>query len=95
MLIPELPPHLTRIPRKQALDILQRARLMPDRFTAHRNGTFTARYLRGRELVFLSEEYETQLDSTDKRVSILKRPSPKLDRGRYMTMLFTFATVGF
>lgn len=87
----EPPPHLTRVSRKQALAILHSARLMPDRFTAHRNGLFTARYLRGRELVFLSDEYESQLDSADKRVSIIKRPSPKLDRGRYITLQFTFA----
>ena len=88
----EIPAFFTRVPRKQALNILQQARLYPDRFTAHRNGTFTARYLRGRELMFLSADYETQLDTTDSRVAILKRPSPKLDRGRYMTFQFTFAT---
>jgi hypothetical protein len=80
--------HLTR---KQALDILSRARLSPDRFTAHRDHTFTAHYLRGRELIFMSDEFEGRLDSADKRVAILKRPCPKMDRGRYITLQFAFA----
>lgn len=80
--------HLTR---QQALDILSRARLSPDRFTAHRDRTFTAHYLRGRELIFMSDEFEGQLDSADKRVAILKRPCPKMDRGRYITLQFAFA----
>jgi hypothetical protein len=89
----ETPSILTRVPRKKALEILQHARLYPDRFTAHRNGIFTARYLRDREPIFQSlDEYESQLESADQRVAILKRPSPKLDRGRYMTLQFTFAT---
>lgn len=93
MLKIEIPPVLTRVPRKQALEILQRARLSPDRFTAHRNGTFTARYLRDREAVFPShDDFEWQLEKADQRMAILKRPSPKLDRGRYMTLQFSFAT---
>jgi len=89
----EAPSFLTRVPRKKALEILQHARLYPDRFTAHRNGTFTARYLRDREPKILSlEEYDVLLEDVDQRVAILKRPSPKLDRGRYITLQFTFAT---
>ncbi len=89
----EVPPILTRVPRKTALAILQDARLYPDRFTAHRNGTFTARYLRDKETIFKShDEYENMLESADQRVAILKRPSPQLDRGRYVTLQFTFAT---
>lgn len=89
----EIPTAFTRIPRKQALEFLQTARLMPDRFTAHRNGTFTARYLRARELVFQSDECDVQLEKADNRVAILKRPSPQLDRGRYVTLQFSFAAL--
>lgn len=86
-------PSMTHVPRRQALDVLQRAHLMPDRFTAHRNGTFTARYLRDEALLKTpADHFESQLDSADRRVAILKRPSPKLDRGRWVTLQFTFAT---
>ena len=89
----EIPLLLTRITRKQALEFLQRARLSPDRFTAHRNGTFTARYLREREDSFQPDEFEIQLEKADQRVAILKHPSPKLDRGRYVTLQFSFAAL--
>lgn len=89
----EVPTLLTHVTRTKALDILQSARLYPDRFTAHRNGTFTARYSRDREVIFQAlEDYEAQLEKADQRVAILKRPSPKLDRGRYVTLQFSFAT---
>jgi hypothetical protein len=87
----EIPSLKERVSRSQALATLRQANLLPDRFTAHRNGVFTAKYLRGRELVFLSDEYETKLESADRRVAILKRPSPKIDRGRYITLQFAFA----
>ena len=87
----EIPSTFIRIARKDALTFLQNASLMPDRFTAHRNGTFTARYLRDRELEFQSDECDTLLEKADNRVAILKRPSPKLDKGRYVTLQFSFA----
>ena len=88
------PSFFTHVTRRNALEILGRARLYPDRFTAHRNGTFTARYLRDKEPMFQShEEYEGQLEEADQRVAILKRPSPKLDRGRYVTLQFSFAAI--
>ncbi|MCB9456713.1 MAG: hypothetical protein H6671_12065 [Anaerolineaceae bacterium] len=88
----ELDINITKVKRNQALAILRRANLIPDRFTAHRNRTFTARYLRDRAPVFQSaDEFETLLEKADCRIAILKRPSPKLDRGRYITLQFTFA----
>lgn len=89
----EIPTSFTRIPRRQALEFLQNARLMPDRFTAHRNGTYTARYLRARDLAFQNDECDMLLEKADNRVAILKRPSPQLDRGRYVTLQFSFAAL--
>lgn len=88
----ELDMNITKVKRNQALAILRRANLTPDRFTAHRNRTFTARYLRDRASVFQSvDEFESLLEKADCRIAILKRPSPKLDRGRFITLQFTFA----
>jgi hypothetical protein len=88
----EIPSNLTKVKRDEALKILSQAKLPPDRFTAHRNGTFTARYLREWEKAFASDHYEQQLEKADARVAIYKRPSPKMDRGRYITLQFAFAT---
>ncbi len=88
----ELDMNITKVKRKQALAILRRANLIPDQFTAHRNRTFTARYLRDWTTAFQAvNEFESLLEKADCRIAILKRPSPKLDRGRYITLQFTFA----
>lgn len=88
----ELDMNVTKVKRNQALALLSRADLIPDKFTAHRNRTFTARYLRDRAAAFeSSDEFESRLEKVDSRIAILKRPSPKLDRGRYITLQFTFA----
>jgi hypothetical protein len=87
----ELDMNITKVKRNQALDILKRANLFPDKFTAHRNLTFTARYRRDRAATFQSaDEFEARLEKADYRIAILKRPSPKLDRGGYITLQFTF-----
>ncbi|MCB9452794.1 MAG: hypothetical protein H6672_15250 [Anaerolineaceae bacterium] len=88
----ELDMNITKVKRNQALEILRRAKLMPDKFTAHRNHTFTARYLRDRAEAFESaDEFEARLEKSDCRIAILKRPSPRLDRGKYISLKFTFA----
>ena len=47
-----------RVTRGRALKLLEAANLAPDKFTAHRNGTFTAKYKRDRQPIFASHRYE-------------------------------------
>lgn len=83
-----------RVTRGRALKLLEAADLAPDKFTAHRNGTFTAKYKRDRQPIFASHRYEERMeDAGNHDVAILKRPSPRIDRGPYITLKFAMAAV--
>ena len=77
-----------KVPRGKALAILEQAKMTPDDFTAHRDGTYTARYLRDRNDTLRTLGIEDRMERADRRVAILKRPSDALDRGRYVTLRF-------
>lgn len=77
--------HVTR---GKALQMLERAELKPDKFTAHRDRTFTAKYRRDR-LPMFSQRYEERMESASTSgVAIFKRPSSQIDRGPYVTLQF-------
>ena len=82
-----------KVARGDALAILEQAKMIPDDFTAHRNGSFTARYLRDRTATLRTLGMEERIENIDPRVAIFKRPSDKLDRGRYVTFKFAVASV--
>ncbi len=81
-----------KVARGDALAILEQAKMIPDDFTAHRNGSFTARYLRDRTATLKTLGMEERIENIDPRVAIFKRPSDKLDRGRYVTFKFAVAS---
>jgi len=83
----------TKIKRDDALNILKQAQIAPDKFTAHRDGTFTARYERDRQHDFQNLSYEARLESADHRVAIFKRPSDALDVGKYVTLRFAVVAI--
>lgn len=77
-----------KVGRGTVLAILAQAQVTPDKFTAHRNRTYTARYLRDRNTKLNIGEIE----AIDQRIAILKKPSEKLDTGRYVTFKFAMAS---
>lgn len=80
-----------RAGRAQALKMLEDAQLKPDKLIAHRDRTFTAKYEKGRAPLFGSLAYEARMEqNADQHLAIFKRPSPKLDRGPYITLRFSF-----
>lgn len=81
----------SRVKRDAVLRILEQAEIKPDKFTAHRDKTFTARYTKDRLDTFSSLRYESQMEAVDNRIAILKRPNQKMDRGRYVTLKFAVA----
>ncbi len=91
MMIEIISQRYTRVGRAQALKMLEDAQLKPDKFIAHRDRTFTAKYEKGRAGLFGSLAYEARMEqSADQHLAIFKRPSPKLDRGPYVTLRFSF-----
>jgi hypothetical protein len=83
-----------KIARSRALAILERADLKPDRFTAHRDRSFTAKYLRDKQPLFTSHRYEERIEiAADNSVAIFKRPNKRTDRGRYITLKFAVAAL--
>lgn len=80
-----------KVPRGDALAILSQAKMEPDDFTAHRDGSYTARYLRDRSTTLQTLGIEERIEKVDPRVAIFKRPSEALDRGRYVTLRFAVA----
>ncbi|MFN8375442.1 MAG: hypothetical protein U0694_21520 [Anaerolineae bacterium] len=84
----------TKISRKNALALLEQAELTPDKFIAHKDKTFTAKFRRKRKSMFQSQSYEERIENAgEHRIAILKRPSVRMDRGPYMTMRFAFAAL--
>jgi hypothetical protein len=81
-----------KLPRGAALAILLRAGFAPDQFVAHRDGTYSAFYLRERQDQVVTPDFEARLEIIDRRVAILKRPSPAIDRGQYLTVRFAIAS---
>jgi hypothetical protein len=77
-----------KVGRGDVLALLEKAQATPDTLIAHRNGTYTARYLRSRK--FTSND-EAKIEAADRRVAIFKRPNERLDRGRYVTLTFALA----
>lgn len=83
-----------KVTRNRALQILEGADLKPDKFTAHRDRTFTAKYLRSRQSLFNTQRYEERMEVVgDKSVAIFKRPSTRMDRGPYITLKFAVAAL--
>lgn len=81
--------HYTRVSRTAALQVLQKANLEPLKLTAHRDGTFTARYRRKSALA--PESYEHRIEfASEHPVAIFKRPNKLVDRGPYATLQFAF-----
>lgn len=77
-----------KVGRGIVLAILEQAKVAPDKFIAHRNRTYTAHYLRDRK----PNLDISAIESIDKRIAILKKPSDKLDTGRYVTFQFAMAS---
>lgn len=83
-----------KMSRKNALALLDEAELTPDKFIAHKDKTFTAKFRRKRKRMFQSHSYEDRMEEVgEHRVAILKRPSVGIDRGPYITMRFAFASL--
>jgi hypothetical protein len=79
----------TKITRGRALKLLAKAELVPDRFIAHKDKTYTAKFKRERRSLFQSSGYEERFETASgHRVAILKRPNYTLDRGPYVTLRF-------
>jgi hypothetical protein len=84
----------TKISRKNALAMLEQAQLTPDKFIAHKDKTFTAKFRRKRKTMFQSHGYEDRMEKAgEHRIAILKRPSVRIDRGPYITMRFAFTSL--
>jgi hypothetical protein len=84
----------TKMSRQHALAFLERAELAPDKFIAHKDKTFTAKFRRRRKKMFQTHSYEERMEKIgDHRLAILKRPNVKLDRGPYITLRFAFASL--
>jgi hypothetical protein len=84
----------TKISRKNALALLEQAELKPDKFIAHKDKTFTAKFRRKRKTMFQSHGYEDRMEQAGNyRLAILKRPSVRIDRGPYITMRFAFTSL--
>ncbi|NWF71081.1 MAG: hypothetical protein HXY40_18515 [Chloroflexi bacterium] len=82
----------SKISRGRALALLANAELIPDRFIAHKDKTFTAKFRRTRKGIFQSHHYEERMENGgDHMLAILKRPNVRIDRGPYITMRFAFA----
>ncbi|MBC7870533.1 MAG: hypothetical protein H7Y09_06810 [Chitinophagaceae bacterium] len=79
-----------KVGRADVLALLESAQMTPDGLIAHRDRSFTARYLRDRSAHFESE-YESKMEAADRRFAIFKRPNKRLDRGRYLTLTFAMA----
>ncbi|MDX1993986.1 MAG: hypothetical protein SF029_16495 [bacterium] len=77
-----------KVGRGDVLALLEKAQVTPDTLIAHRNGTYTARYLRSRQF---TPHDEAKIEAADRRVAIFKRPNERLDRGRYVTLTFALA----
>lgn len=81
----------SRVKRAEALHILEQAKISPDRFVAHRDRTFTAKFERKRLDLFKSLDYEDRMElAAHHSVAIFKRPSQKIDRGPFITLRFGF-----
>lgn len=94
MLIDIAHDRYSKITRQKALTVLESADIKPDKFTAHRDRTFTARYLRSRIDLFKSNKYEEQMEiAADNAVAIFKRPSKGIDKGKYVSLRFGFAAM--
>jgi hypothetical protein len=83
-----------KMSRKNALALLERAELAPDKFIAHKDKTFTAKFRRKRKRMFQTQGYEDRMEQFgDYQLAILKRPSVRIDRGPYITLRFAFAAL--
>lgn len=89
MLIEVHSDQYTKPRRDDVIAMLTQARLKPDKLVAHRDRTFTASFLRDRAGSIRTQSIET----LDNRVAILKRPEPKIDRGRYITLKLAFVNL--
>lgn len=86
--------HYARVSRTVALQVLQKANLEPLKLTAHRDGTFTARYRR--KSILSPESYEHRIEfASEHPVAIFKRPNKLVDRGPYATLQFAFGKAAF
>jgi arsenate reductase-like glutaredoxin family protein len=84
----------SKMTRKRALALLERAELTPDKFIAHKDKTFTAKFRRKRKETFKDFHYEERMEKMgEHRLAILKRPNVRIDRGPYITMRFAFASL--
>lgn len=82
-----------KIKRDDVLNILEAAELKPDQFIAHRNNTFTAKFLKAKLPSLTKNRYETRLEEQSEHdLAIFKRPT-RLDRGKYVTLNFGFVAM--
>lgn len=80
----------TKITRGRALALLAKAELTPDKFIAHKDKTYTAKFKRGRNLNGAADRVEQVGGHV---IAILKRPNPRFDRGPYVTLRFAVASL--
>lgn len=82
-----------KIKRDEVLNLLESIDLKPDQFIAHRNNTFTAKFLKAKLPSLKQNGYELRLEEQSEHdLAIFKRPT-RLDRGKYVTLNFGFVVM--
>ena len=82
-----------KVSRNSVLKLLERAGVKPDKFTAHRDHSYSAKY-RKRKGVLKPTEYEDLIEQASHHdIAIFKYPNRKVDKGWYVVLRFGFVAV--
>lgn len=82
-----------RLKRNDVLGLFTAIEMEPDQFIAHRNHTFTAKFLKTRLAILNDANFEARLENrAEHGLAVFKRPT-RLDRGKYVTFRFGFVAI--